>query len=182
MSIESSAKPSNTGESLTIDGISYIPSSALLTGIPKLTFKDNRAFGVVDQRGEAARMYSTGSELGFYYNDTRYLSTWETTFNGVSPIALANELRFAGNTLVLSMTNRDMPDLIHGGRIPRDTFLIRRILTLVEDTLYEFIALRNFDQKPHSIQVEQWAGSKFDDIFEVRGYPREKRGRMLPPQ
>src|SRR5262245_30527162 len=99
-------------DQLIIDGISYIPSSALLTGIPKLSSKSDRAFGVLDPRGEAPRIYaspalghpstsaaaaaegfvgSTGSELGFYFNDTRYLAVWEMTFNGTAPIALSNE-------------------------------------------------------------------------------------------
>jgi glycogen debranching enzyme len=170
------------GGPLVIDGISYIPSSVLLTGIPKLTFKDNRAFGVLDPRGEAPRAYSDASELGLYFNDTRYLSTWEMTFNNAAPVALSHELRFGGNTLVISMTNRDMKGLESEGRIPRDTFLIRRILTLVDDTLYEIVAIRNFDAVNHTLQVEQWAGTRFHDIFEVRGFERQKRGKMLAPE
>ena len=94
MSIDTS-RPNETGP-IVIDGISYIPSSVLLTGIPKVSFKDNRAFAVVDPQGEAPRLYSSGAELGFYYNDTRYLGIWEMTFNGQSPVAFANELRFGG--------------------------------------------------------------------------------------
>ncbi len=169
-----------------VDGISYIPSSALLTGIHKYSFKDDRAFAVVDPQGECPRLYADASELGFYFNDTRHLGVWEMTFNGQAPISLSQELRFGGNTVVFSMTNRDFPVLGGGGggtgRIPRDTFLIRRILTLWRDTLYETIEIKNFDIQPHEIQVEQWCGGRFDDVFEVRGFPREKRGRMLTPE
>ncbi|MCM2324804.1 MAG: hypothetical protein NDJ90_16210 [Oligoflexia bacterium] len=166
---------------IVIDGISYIPSSALLTGIPKFNIKDNSAFAVVDPLGEAPRVYSPGSELGFYCSDTRYVGVWEMTFNGERPISLAQEQRFGGHTLVISMTNRDMPELGGGGRIPRDTILVRRILSLVEDVLYETVEIRNFDSKPHALQVEQWVGTRFEDLFEVRGYARPKRGRMLAP-
>lgn len=166
-----------------IDGISYIPSSALLTGIRKLSFKDDRAFAVTDTLGECPRLYAgQGSELGFYCNDTRFLGIWEMTFNGQAPISLAHELRFGGNTAVYSMTNRDFPRLGGGARIPRDTFLIRRIHALWRDTLYETIEIKNFDQHAHDLQVEQWCGGQFDDLFEVRGFARERRGRMLPPQ
>jgi len=65
------------------------------------------------------------------------------------------------------------------GRIPRDTFLIRRILTLYRDTLYETVEIKNFGNEVHTLQIEQWAGGKFDDVFEVRGFARLKRGRML---
>ncbi len=154
----------------------------LLTGIPKLSFKDNRAFAVVDAQGEAARVYQPSSELGFYYNDTRYLAVWETTYNGQSAVPLSQETRFSGTMAVLSMTNRDFPTLDGAGRIPRDTFLLRRVLCFQRDTLFEILEIKNFANVPHGLQIEQWAGGKFDDVFEVRGYPREKRGRMLQPE
>jgi hypothetical protein len=119
-----------------IDGISYIPSSVLLTGIPKISFKDNRSFGVVDALGESPRIYSPSSELGFYFNDTRYLHVWELTINGQRPISLSKELRFQGNTVVFSMTNPDLPELGAGGRIQRETFLIRRGQRLFHDKLF----------------------------------------------
>lgn len=181
-----STETSSLDQPLVIDGISYIPSSSLLTGITKLSFKDNHAFGVLDRRGECPRIYT--SELGLYYNDTRYLSVWETTINGQTPVPLAHELRNSGNTLVFSMTNRDLPILAGApansgeSRIRRDTLLIRRILTLHEDSLFEVLAIRNFDSIPHLLQLEHWAGGNFDDVFEVRGMHREKRGRLLPPQ
>ncbi len=171
--------PAENKRSLIIDGISYIPSSVLLSGINRLSFKDDRAFGVVDPRGEAPRAYSEASELGIYYNDTRYLSLWETLFNGLSPIPLANQLRYGGNTIVVSMTNPDLPTP-DGGRIPRDTLLIRRFLSFVGDRLFENVVIRNFDTVTRTLEIEQWIGGSFDDIFEVRGFIRPKKGRLLP--
>ena len=182
MSTESSRElaPGNPGDApLVIDGISYIPSSVLLTGIQKLSFKDNRAFGVLNTRGESPRSYANASELGIYCKCTRS-SVWEMTFNGVAPVTLSHDLRFSGNTLVISMSNRDLTSL-DGNVIPRDTFLIRRVLTLVEDIFHELVIIRNFDSQPHPLRIEQWVGSRFDDIFEVRGFPREKRGQVLQP-
>ncbi len=152
----------------------------LLTGIPKLSIKDNQAFAVLDTLGEAPRLYSTGAELGVYYNDTRYLQTWEMSFNGQRPVSLASDLRHNGSTLVLSMTNRDLPYVKGKGRIPRDTLMFRRVLSLVDDTLYEIMDIQNFDSKSHDLHVEQWIGGGFDDLFEVRGFARARRGRMLP--
>ena len=94
------------------------------------------------------------------------------TFNGSTPVALSQELRFGGNTVVFSMTNRDLIDVAGPHRIRRDTFLIRRILTLHEDAMFETVEIKNFDSIPHEIQIEQWAGGRFDDVFEVRGFPQ----------
>ncbi len=103
------------------------------------------------------------------------------TFNGSSPVPLANELRFGGNTLVFSMTNRDIEASSMGPRIPRDTFLIRRVLAFHEDTFFETVEIKNFSRQKFCLQVEQWTGGRFDDVFEVRGYARPHRGRLLSP-
>lgn len=169
----------STIEPSSIDGISYIPSDSLAPIVKKLTFKENRAFGVTDIRGEFPR--GRPSELGIYFNDTRYLNIWETLYNGQTTVPLAQELRHQGTTLILSMTNRDLPLLESSGRIPRDTLLIRRILTLHEDSLFELITIRNFSGQRQTLQFEHWAGSRFEDIFEVRGMSRKSRGNLNPP-
>jgi glycogen debranching enzyme len=151
--------------------------------LKKLTFKDNRAFGVTDLRGEIPRAHS--SELGLYFNDTRYLNTWECLINGQSPVPLAQELRHSGATWVISMTNQDLPCLETKNSsqlIARDSILIRRILCLHQDALFEILTLRNFSSASHIIQLESWAGAQFEDLFEVRGIKRSRRGHLLPPQ
>jgi glycogen debranching enzyme len=60
--------------------------------------------------------------------------------------------------------------------------LVRRILSLRQDRLYEIIALHNFSLQPISLQLELWSGARFEDIFEVRGFKREKRGTSLAPE
>jgi glycogen debranching enzyme len=126
-------------------------------------------------------MYSSNSELGIYYRDTRYVQTWEMSFNGQRPVSLSHDLRYRGGTVVLSMTNRDLPTLSGSGRIPRDTLLFRRVISLFGDTLYETMEIRNFDSQPHDIEIQQWIGGRFDDLFEVRGFLRAHRGKMLAP-
>jgi len=165
MSIDPSVgpPPESSTAPITIDGISYIPSNVVLTGIPKISFKDDRAFGVLDAKGESPRLYAGASELGFYFNDTRFLEIWEMTFNGEAPLPLAKEVRFSGNTVVFSMTNRDLPQSGGTGRIRRDSLLIRRIISLVGDRIYETVDIKNFDQLSHTLQAlkmySRFAGS-----------------------
>ncbi|MEN9723377.1 MAG: hypothetical protein RJB38_1363, partial [Pseudomonadota bacterium] len=95
---------------------------------------------------------------------------------------LAQELRHQGTTWVLSMTNRDLPLLEGAGRIPRDTLLIRRILSLHRDSLFEILTIRNFSGTSQQLRLEHWAGARFEDLFEVRGMTRQARGKLLPPE
>ena len=50
----SSGEPERRSDThpIVIDGISYIPSSVLLTGIPKVSFKEDHCFAVVDTQGQ----------------------------------------------------------------------------------------------------------------------------------
>jgi len=53
-----------------------------------------------------------------------------------------------------------------------------RVLVWEQDTLYETYEIKNFSSLAHELQVEFWAGGRFDDLFEVRGFPRSQRGRV----
>ena len=176
----STATSSNSPQPIVVDGISYIPSSALLTGIPKISIKDNRAFAILDPHGQCPRIYSPNSALGFYFNDTRHLGIWELTLNGEAVVPLATELLSNGNIIVVSMTNRDLDRIDKKGRIPRETLLVRRILAYMKDQLFETVEIKNFSSEEHVLQLEVWSGGRFDDIFEVRGFTRVQRGKMLP--
>lgn len=57
--------------------------------------------------------------------------------------------------------------------------MIRRILSFYEDTLFETIEIKNFGFQALALEIQQWAGSRFDDVFEVRGFARAKRGQIL---
>ncbi len=134
---------------------------------------------MLDTKGESPRVYR--AELGIYLSDTRYISDWEMTVNGEHLVYLSHELRGQGNACVFSMTNRDIPSLDGKTRIQRDTLLIRRVLTLYKDTIFEHLEFTNYDVIDHELEIEENLGSTFDDIFEVRGVRRAQRGRVLTP-
>ena len=150
----------------------------MLTGIDKVALKDNHLFALLDTKGESPRVYH--AELGIYLSDTRYISHWEMSVNGEQLVYLSHELRGQGNACVFSMTNRDLPSIDGKTRIQRDTMLIRRVLTLYKDTVFEHLEFTNYDVIDHELEIEQNLGASFEDIFEVRGVRRPERGRMLP--
>lgn len=151
-----------------------------MTGITKVSLKDNVAFAVLDNKGEAPHIHR--AELGVFHSDTRHLSNWEMTLNGHSPVHLSHELRGQGNSCVFSMVNRDIPTLDGKSRIPRDTLMIRRVLTLYKDTLFEQIEFTNYDVVSHDLEIQLAADCRFDDMFEVRGMVRHQRGELAAPE
>ncbi len=141
--------------------------------------KDNEAFALFDGSGMAPRIYRR--ELGVYFRDTRCLDTWELSINDEQLTVLTRKARSPSRSVSFVMTNRDMQSLDGPGVIPRDTFCVRRELSLEGDALTEHLEVVNYDARPHTLVLERRAGSAFNDIFEVRGTKRARRGQILPP-
>lgn len=134
---------------------------------------------MLDTKGESPHVYR--AELGFYHSDTRHLSNWEMLVNGQQLVHLSHELKGQGNSCVFSMTNRDLPSLDGKSRIPRDSLLIRRVMTMYRDSVFEQVEITNYDVIDLEIEVQFMAESRFDDMFEVRGMARPQRGVLSTP-
>ena len=148
-------------------------------GVRKVILKDNELFAVLDSSGELPRIYDR--ELGLYLRDTRYLDTWEMTLNGTTPTVLAAEAMPDVRSCVFTSTNQDMYSKEYGARIPRDRLGILRVVSVSDDQLFEHVEFTNYDQVAHTVVINRRAGSRFSDIFEVRGSVRERRGETFPP-
>jgi len=120
--------------------------------------------------------------LGFYFRDTRYLDTWELILNGQATTSLTVEPRTNARSYVFMMTNRDIESIDYGGRIPRDRLKILRVISLDGDQVYEQIEIVNYDNLPHTLELERRVASSFNDIFEVRGMRRPERGQLHHPR
>ena len=172
-------KPYSLTNPMVVNGAFYIPSDALLPGIDKIALKDNDLFVILDSTGQSPRIYD--QELGFFYKDTRYVDTWELNINGEAATSLTKEAMVNARSVVFQMTNRDIVSLDYGGRIPRDRLHVERIITLDKDQVLEHVEIVNFDGRPHTIELERRAASRFNDIFEVRGMQRPERGHLQKP-
>jgi len=76
----------------------------------------------------------------------------------------SHELRGQGNACVFFDDQPDIPSIDGKTRIQRDTLLIRRVLTLYKDTLFEHLEFTNYDVIDHELEIEENLGSTFDDI------------------
>jgi glycogen debranching enzyme len=129
---------------------------------------------------DAAGNINQGNRQGFgvYHADTRHLSTYSFSLNGVEPVVLLStaELGFAMEQV---LTN---PYLISTGErtIQRGSYEIRRQRT-VADVVEEVLRITNFDTHPVTLNALYKFGADFADIFDVRGYERERFGTLHDP-
>jgi glycogen debranching enzyme len=116
--------------------------------------------------------------LGLYHADARHLSTYHLILNGSPPLVLLSTSE-QGYAMEQVLTNRayTMGDL---RAVERGSIEIRRLRT-VTGSLEETISIRNFN--PFSVEVSLLfeLGADFADIFDVRGYRRQRWGQTHEP-
>jgi hypothetical protein len=179
-----------TLEIIEIEGKAFVPADQLpipewnsvLSERPQpiLTLKDDDLFLLTDTLGNIGG--SVGEDrsagMGLFCKDTRFLSRLELQIEGRSPILLSST---ADKGFVLSVlcTNPHIDD-----RIKAESIGIKRELVL-NGGLFEEIEISNYSTSAATFELSLSFDADFIDLFEVRGFGREKRGRLLrllPPQ
>jgi len=157
----------------------FIAASASLEERRPRTLKHGDTFAVFDHNGDA--LAGRGSPEGLYHRDTRHLSHFCLTIEGVRPLLLSSTLRDDNAALTCDLTN---PDLTSAGQpgIEHDLIHIRRSRFLWQGAAFERLAIRNFDQQRHRIRLSVQFAADFADLFEVRGNRRSRRGVLHPAE
>ena len=138
--------------------------------------KENELVMVSDEIGD---MPEGRRRLGLYYRDMRYLSIFEMTVNEQRPrlLSASSEQNYVCD---IQMANPTI-ELAAGTTALARTISIRRS-RFIKDGFHERISFYNHNTFPVPIQFTLTFGSDFCDIFEVRGWERERRGQIDRPR
>jgi glycogen debranching enzyme len=140
---------------------------------PRHTMKHGDSFLVLDSHGDIG--VSAGGPDGLFHHDTRYLSHFGLTVNGLQPLLLGSNLSNDNCVLTVDLTNPDIVD--------RDTIIlsksllhVARTVFVARDTLYQRFVVHNYAAENVPLLLSLTFGSDFADVFEVRGLTRARRG------
>lgn len=141
---------------------------------PTLTIKDDDLFLVTDTLANISgcALNDSNPSMGLFCSDTRFLSRLELQIEGRSPVLLSSTAD-KGFSLSVLCTNPRIDD-----RLRADSVGIRRELVL-NGALFEEIEVSNYSTTPISFEISLSFDADFVDLFEVRGFSRQKRGRIL---
>lgn len=153
--------------------------ASLAADLPKLVLKHEESFFVSDRRGDFPDL--AGGEFGFYADGTRFLRLLELRVHELSPLLLNAAVSEDTLQVAVDLTNGDVveEDRI---RLHAHAVHLARRLTLYENQLYETLIVEGFTEEPHDLVLSWHFGTDFADVFEVRGFPRPRRGVFLPPR
>lgn len=155
--------------------IAQVPGLVTQYSLATEVLKEGEMFFICGPHGEVSHCHNSG--FGLYYRDTRFLSCLEMKLTEGELLFLSSyikESHFAQFELTNPVLNRK--EYV----IPANTIHLRA-LRLLDNALFQRLRLINFNPTPVMLTLQIKVGADFLDIFEVRGFKREKRGEPLPP-
>ena len=139
-----------------------------------LVIRERSSFLLTDREGRVPAGNTQG--FGLYHADTRHISALEFTINGHAPVILLSTAEL-GYAMEQVMSNPRFED---GRRaVQRGTIELRRV-RVIADALEDTLFLRNFNRFPVTLDLVYRFMADFADIFDVRGYRRERWGQHHP--
>ena len=172
-------------EPLELNGKTYVPAeTAPLPQWPcvknesrlsTLTLKDDDIFLVTDTLGNIPGCLpgEASTSVGLFCQDTRFLSRLELQIDGQSPILLSSNAR-SGFALSVLCANSHL----EARQIGAETIGIEREI-VVNGGLFEELGITNYSTSSVSFELSLSFDADFVDLFEIRGWERKQRGKLL---
>jgi glycogen debranching enzyme len=150
-----------------------IEARTSLTDRALRNLKHADAFAVFDAHGDIGTV--SESAEGLFHRDTRFLSHLELRLEGKRPLLLSSAVHEDKAALSVELTNPDLQ--IGPEKLARDTIFLHRTKFLWHAVCYERISVRNYGPVPQKLRLDLLFGADFQDLFEVRGTRRLRRGQ-----
>jgi glycogen debranching enzyme len=163
-----------------ISGDYYILASAMASRRTTRVLAHSESFAVFETSGDI--LESPVEALGFFYRDTRHLSSFEISIAGEVPNFLNSYVSDDNTEVRANLTNPDLRGSDDSKLLPRDLIQLQRSWVLSGARLFQRIAIQNFAASTVKIELAFALGADFRDMFEVRGITRKKRGEVHAPK
>ncbi|HXB19872.1 MAG TPA: glycogen debranching N-terminal domain-containing protein [Candidatus Solibacter sp.] len=138
-----------------------------------LTLIDGKTFLSTNPSGDI--MPPGAPDVGFFHNDTRFLSRMELRVGGHRTGLLSSSTEQTFMSQIELTTGRGT--LRETYEIPENTVHIRREQLLCSDVLYDYLTFENFNFHELDLTIELAYEADYMDVFQVRGTARKEMGQ-----
>lgn len=168
----------STIEAVELLGYEDPSRAAESTAVEKLTLKHLDHFAVTNRLGDIAP--AGARDMGFFREDTRFLSHLELFVAGGPPVVLSTQASTDYVTQIdLTVTTKEYGGIFLGDPV---NFLHLRREQIIRDELVDHFTLTNFVSHPIDFWLELHFAVDFADVFEIRGMRRQRRGTYFVPE
>jgi glycogen debranching enzyme len=156
----------------------YILATSSAADSSARVLKRKNAFLITDRLGNIRPL---GFEMhGLFNLGTRFLSKLVLKYQDTTFLLLSSRITDKNNYLVVDLENPDCPQK-NGTLSPKGIIHAYRYIFLWQGCYYERIRFTNYSIEPVKFKFSFDFDADFQDIFEIRGLPRKKRGVMHEP-
>src|SRR5215472_17951410 len=145
--------------------------------VNNLTLIDGKTFLATSFAGDI--MPPGAPDVGFFHDDTRFLSRLELRVGGYRTVVLSSNTEQTFSAQIELTTGKST--LRESYEIPENTVHIRREQVLCSDILYDYLTFENFNFTELELLIELAYEADFLDVFQVRGVARQHFGRYYKP-
>ncbi|HEU5432447.1 MAG TPA: glycogen debranching N-terminal domain-containing protein, partial [Thermomicrobiales bacterium] len=140
--------------------------------LDNLVLKHNELYLVGERETDASGERANG----LYLRDTRFLDCWDLWLNGLPPEPLESRQLGPDRAIVVGANKAIVVETEEGARtlLPL-TVAIEQHVQLQRD-LQIRIVLTNYNLTPAALTLSLEIGADFRDLFDIRGFERQKRG------
>jgi glycogen debranching enzyme len=166
---------------IRIKGKYYVLASSALADDRTRVLKYGDTFGVFNRDGDIEG--AGRKQLGLFHTETRHLARLTIRLGGRTPLLLSSTVRDDNAFLSVDLTNVDIDGERNGEKnegILRGTLHMYRSVFLDDGICYQQLRLTNYGLSFMDLALSFEFAADYADIFEVRGTPRRKKGRLLP--
>ncbi|HKT46132.1 MAG TPA: amylo-alpha-1,6-glucosidase [Candidatus Acidoferrales bacterium] len=161
---------------LRVENEYYVRATSALADDRTRVLKCGDTFAVFNRYGDMEALGPV--QFGIFYMESRHLSRFVLRVNQRRPMLLSSTVREDNAFVLVDLTNLDAP-VEMDGNLPRGTVHIFRSIFLDGSSCYMQFRFLNYGVEPVRVTADFEFDADFADIFEVRGTPRERRGRRL---
>jgi glycogen debranching enzyme len=158
----------------------YIRASTLTSRRATRVLVNGASFAVVEAGGDI--LETPDEPLGFFHRDTRYLSRFELKIASEPPYYLNSYPSSDNAQLRINLSNPDLGVRGETTELPRNSIQIERNWVIAGAALYHKVIVRNYSRLRVEIPLDFLFGVDFADLFEVRGFKRERFGKHNEPE
>jgi glycogen debranching enzyme len=158
----------------------YIHASALTSRRATRVLVNGETFAVFEVGGDI--LESPLEPLGFFHDDTRYLSRFELKIADEAPYFLNSYTSRENAQLRINLGNPDLGFQDEAIELPRNSIQIERDWVITGAALFHRVCVRNYAGLHVEIPLDFLFAADFADLFEVRGFKRARGGDHLRPE
>jgi glycogen debranching enzyme len=166
-------------EVVEIENEYYVRAQSSLADSQTKVLMAGDLFAVFDRQGD----FRTPSfvQQGLFYKEMRHLSRLVLRLKDQVLLLLSSSVRMDNAVFTADLTNPEL-QLADQREVRRGALHFLRSSLLWGNTCSQQIQVQNYDRQVVTLDLILELESDFGDIFEVRGFKRESRGKLLNPR